>query len=120
MFERIRALIAHWQELKEIDAMSDRDLDDLGMSREQVRAFALMPADVPDRVAAMGRIFGLPEAELKRDHAMWIELLETCGHCSDRGACGLALAQGTLTRAADCGFCRNRGNFFALVQSAAA
>lgn len=114
MFERIRALIARWQELKEVDSLSDRDLDDLGMTRDQVRAFALMPEDVQDRVTAMGRIFGISEADLKRDHAMWIELLESCGQCYDRGACGLALAQSDLTRAADCGFCRNRDNFTAM------
>ena len=37
MLERIRALVDRWRELKEIDALTDRDLDDLGMTRAQVR-----------------------------------------------------------------------------------
>lgn len=119
MFDRVKALIARWQELKEIDALTDRDLDDLGMSREQVRAFARMPHDVPDRVLAMARIFGLSEAEVKADHARWLELLETCGHCGDRGACTLVLERGELTRPQECGFCLNAGSFAAQCRHAA-
>jgi hypothetical protein len=120
MFDRIRALIVRWHELKEIEALSERDLDDLGMTRDQVRAFAAMPPDVPDRVAAMGAIFGLNPAELKANHALWLDLLETCGGCGDRGACGLVLAKGDLGRAADCSFCRNRVTFEGLAARSAA
>jgi hypothetical protein len=120
MFDRIKALLQRWQEVKEIEALTDRDLDDLGMSRDQIRAFAAMPRDVADRVSAMGAIFGIPAAELRRDHAQWLDLLETCGHCGDRGACAVALAQGDLTHPRDCGFCPNRAAFAALAQPRAA
>ena len=53
MFDRIKALTHRWQDLKEIAQLSQRDLDDLGMTRDQVEAFARMPQDVPDRVRAM-------------------------------------------------------------------
>ena len=119
MFNRIKALLNRWHEIKEIEALTDRDLDDLGMSRDQVLAFARMPADLTQRVTAMGQIFGVPEVELKRDHAEWVELLSVCGHCADRGACGVVLERGDLSRPADAGFCPNRGSFAAFAERAA-
>ena len=107
MFERMKALIARWNELREVSALTDRDLVDLGMSRAQVEAFVRMPHDVPDRVLAMAEIFGLSETEVQADHAQWLELLETCGTCQDRGACKLVLERGELSRPQDCSFCLN-------------
>lgn len=111
MFERIKALIDRWNEVREVSALTDRDLDDLGMSRAQVEAFVRMPHDVADRVVAMARIFGLSEAEVKADHAEWLELLETCGTCHDRGACKLVLERGELSRPQECSFCLNSHQF---------
>ncbi len=111
MFERIKTLIDRWNEVREVSALTDRDLDDLGMSRAQVEAFVRMPHDVPDRVIAMARIFGLSEAEVKADHAAWLELLETCGTCRDRGACKLALERGDLSQPHECSFCLNTHAF---------
>lgn len=111
MFERIKALIERWNEVREVSALSDRDLDDLGMSRGQVEAFVRMPHDVPDRVIAMARIFGLSQTEVMADHAEWLELLETCGTCRDRGACKLVLERGELPRPQECSFCPNAHQF---------
>lgn len=111
MFDRIKALITRWHDLRDVDALSDRDLADLGMSRAQVTAFARMPQDVPDRVLAMARIFGLDEVAVKANHAEWLQLLETCGPCQDRGACALVLERGDLARPRECGFCRNAPHF---------
>ena len=116
MFNRIKTLIDRWNEVREVGALSDRDLDDLGMSRSQVEAFVRMPHDVPDRVVAMARIFGLDEAEVKANHAEWLELLETCGSCHDREACKLALDRGDLSRPQDCAFCLNAHAFDAKAQ----
>ena len=117
MFNRIKALIERWNEVREVGALSDRDLDDLGMSRAQVEAFVRMPHDVPDRVIAMARIFGLDEAEVKANHAEWLDLLETCGTCHDRGACKLVLERGDLSRPQDCSFCLNAHAFDTMVQA---
>ena len=111
MFNRIKALIERWHEVREVSALTDRDLNDLGMSRAQVEAFVRMPHDVPDRVIAMARIFGLDEAEVKENHAEWLDLLEVCGSCADRGACSLVLERGDLSRPQDCGFCLNHAAF---------
>ena len=111
MFERLRAMLHHHAEAAEIDALTDRDLDDLGMTRDQLRAFLRMPKDIGQRVTAMAAIFGVSEVELKRDHSQWLDLLTVCGHCADRAACASELAKGEAAHAADCGFCGNRESF---------
>ena len=119
MFDRIRALIDRLHEVQEVSALTDRDLDDLGMSRDQVLAFLKMPRDISDRVTAMGRIFGLSETELKHNHALWVDLLDTCGHCADRGACARLLAKGSGADPSEADFCGNRGAFTDLSRDAA-
>ena len=114
MFDRIRHLIDRLHEVQEVKALSDRDLDDLGMSREQVLGFLRMPRDISERVTAMGRIFGVPEVELKRDHVQWVELLTVCGHCADRAACARVLAKGEAAQPSEAHFCGNRGSFGAI------
>lgn len=107
MLSRIRALIDRWQQLKTVEALTDRDLADLGMTRAQVQDFIRMPPDVPDRVARMAAIFGIPEADLKANHAEYLELLGTCAHCRDRAACALTLARGAEARPSEVAFCPN-------------
>lgn len=111
MFDRIRALITRLHEVQEVNALSDRDLDDLGMTRAQVLDFLDMPRDINQRVTAMGAIFGLSERELKRDHGLWVEILSTCGHCADRTACTKLLAKGDQAKPGEATFCANRGAF---------
>jgi hypothetical protein len=107
MLDRIRALIHRLQDVAEINALTDREISDLGMSRDQVLDFLRMPQDITERVTAMAAIFGVPEAALRRDHAQWVELLATCGHCADRGACARVLAKGSAAVGADAPFCGN-------------
>lgn len=111
MFERIRNLMHRLRETTEVEALSDRDLEDLGLSRSQLLALLRMPQDISERVAAMGNIFGVAEEDLKHDHQQWVELLTVCGHCSDREACADVLAKGPLAQSADCGFCGNKASF---------
>ena len=120
MLERIRALVDRWRELKEIDALTDRDLDDLGMTRAQVTAFARMPHDAPDRMAAMAANFGISAENLRANHAQYLELLGTCGSCRDRATCALVLAKKALVRPSDCAFCPNAHDFAAMVGQVAA
>lgn len=119
MFDRIRSLIHRLHEVNEVAALTDRDLADLGMSRDQVLDFLRMPPDVADRVTAMGAIFGVPETELKRDHAQWVDLLSVCGHCASRGACARVLAKADAADPATVDFCGNRETFASLSPQAA-
>ncbi len=118
MLQAIRALIHRRREEKAVEALSDRDLADLGMSRAQVLHFLHMPADTPERLLAMARIFGLTEGEVKRDHGEWLDLVESCAACQDRAACALLLAKGTLANPRDAEFCPNRESFEAHWQAA--
>lgn len=118
MFDRIRALIDRLHEVQEVNSLSDHDLDDLGMSREQVLGFLKMPRDISERVTAMGRIFGVPEVDLKRDHSQWVDLLTVCGRCSDRAACAHVLAKGGAAQPSEATFCGNRAVFGSLTPDA--
>ena len=111
MFTRIRALLQRLVEVQEVNALTDRELDELGVSRAQVLDFLRMPRDTTQRVTAMGAIFGIPEAELTRDHAQWVELVSVCGHCADRHACAKVLAKGDAADPAQVTFCGNREAF---------
>jgi uncharacterized protein YjiS (DUF1127 family) len=113
MFERIKALVEKWRDLKEVDGLTDRDLDDLGMSRDQVQRFVRMPTDIADRVGHMAAIFGLDAADLQRNQQAYIDLLETCGTCTARAACSRVLDMGAAAKPEDCSFCRNAANFAA-------
>lgn len=120
MLERIRALVDRWREIKEIDALTDRDLDDLGLSRAQVQAFARIPPDTPDRMAAMAANFGISADDLRRNHAEYLDLLGTCGTCHDRATCALVLAKREIARPSDCAFCPNAHDFAAMTGRVAA
>lgn len=115
MFERIKALMDRWHDIKEINALTDRDLEDLGMSRDQVNAFARMPRDISDRVRHMAAVFGLSDAELQSNHEDYLGLLTTCGACRSRGQCAHVLAKGTEARPEEVDFCGNVPAFEARV-----
>lgn len=119
MLERIKAFVGRWRTLQEVGVLTDRDLDDLGMTRGQVEAFARMPHDAPDRMAAMAANFGISEAELKQNHAAYLDLLGTCGTCQDRATCAVVLSKKDLVRPSDCAFCPNAHDFAALTGRAA-
>jgi Family of unknown function (DUF6455) len=111
MFERIKSVLENLRRLKEVETLTDRDLDDLGMSRDQVLRFLQMPADIADRVRHMAQVFGLSEQEVQRDHGAYVALLETCGTCTERAACSHVLALGDEARPDLCRFCLNAPAF---------
>lgn len=107
MFERIQAMFAKWHQIKEIEALSPADLHDLGMTRDQVEFFVRMPADVPERMAKMASVFGLTEDQLKANQADYMDLLNVCGHCGARKACGKLLPHADTASRAEADFCPN-------------
>lgn len=113
MRERLQSVFARWRSLKEIEALSERDLSDIGLSRAEVIDFVQMPVDSPRRLAAMAEIFGLTEAELRAEHEAYLDLLRNCGHCGARRACSETLAHANQARPADCGFCPNAAEYAA-------
>lgn len=111
MFERIRHLMRKYRDLSEIAALSDRELADLGVSRDQAVSLASIPDDVAGRVTAMARIFGISETELLRDRAEWVELIETCGHCATLAECRRFMAGGARGGPGAVDFCPNKAHF---------
>ena len=107
MFTRIKTLMTRWQDAQEIDAMTARELDDLGMTRDQVLAFSRMPPDIADRITHMAAIFGLSDADLHRNQQDYRDILSTCSTCRDRAKCSHLLARGTDVWPSEASFCLN-------------
>lgn len=111
MLERIRRILDRVQDMRAIAALSDRELIDLGLSRDQAINMAALPQDVPGRVTAMARIFGISEQELLRDRNEWVELLETCHACTELAACRRLLRDPSGATPRHAAFCPNREHF---------
>ncbi|WP_235840968.1 DUF1127 domain-containing protein [Cereibacter ovatus] len=107
MLERVRAFFDQWHRLQEVHALTDRDLEDLGITRWQIEQFARMPENVGDRLLQMAQVFGLDPVALQHDYADYLDLLEVCTHCGSVKACKCALADADHLRPEDCGFCPN-------------
>jgi uncharacterized protein YjiS (DUF1127 family) len=112
MFDRIRALRARARSIADVQALSDRELADLGMGRDQAVKLAAAPADTVDRMA---RIFAVDPELLHRDRGTMMALAETCADCGARDTCAATLALETAlpgsVAASDCGFCANAADY---------
>jgi len=113
MIERFPEFFRRTRDQHELMGLSDRELADLGVTRAQALELAHLPEDVPGRVQAMGRIFGLSEAELADNRDLWHELLQSCRHCTHLPQCARFLASGEGTPE-QAGFCPNHDEFAAL------
>lgn len=123
MFERIRQIFDRWHALEELAQMSDSDLHDLGVTRDQALTLATMPRDVPQRLRTMAAIFGLTEDDLHRDHATWLEVTETCANCGARPACRRMLDREAVFEGSvlpgEVAFCPNAQTYRAMAQAQA-
>lgn len=116
MIDRLRALFRRSRDLNDLNAMSDHELADLGVSRAQAMDLARLPDDVPGRVAAMARLFGLTEDQLSADRDVWHALVQTCNHCEQLPKCARFMAA-EASYAEDALFCPNRRAFNDLVSA---
>lgn len=107
----LQQLLKRYRDLSVIAELSERELADIGVSREQALHLAAMPRDVPGRITAMARIFGIAEEALQRDRAAWMEMLEVCDGCRELPACRRLLMLGDFATPEEAGFCPNRACF---------
>ncbi|GAB4262243.1 MAG: hypothetical protein Kow0013_07590 [Pararhodobacter sp.] len=111
IIERLRGIARRHRDLRDLSALSDLDLSDLGVSRDQAVALAALPDDVAGRVTAMGRVFGVDEAHLHANRAAWIDMLENCAHCGALPACRHFMASPDGSAAEAARFCPNAAEF---------
>jgi hypothetical protein len=93
MLDTLRRVLARWEALSVAGGPTDRDLAELGLSRDQADRLAALPPGVPARMRGIAAIFGLPPAAIEANRADWIELAEICSGCGEGRACGAALAE---------------------------
>ncbi|MFN3643927.1 MAG: DUF1127 domain-containing protein [Gemmobacter sp.] len=106
MLDRLRNLIGARRARDEIDAMSDRDIADIGLSRSEMTEFARMSAAIPARMTRMASLFGVTGAGVAADRPTYLEALGRCARCSAARTCARAFAEGSATPSA-VGFCPN-------------
>lgn len=87
-------------------ALSDQELHDLALSRSDIAQFLNQPADTPERMARMARIFGMDSKTLREDATSYREMAQVCGHCESRKTCAEKIWQDGITRQ-DIDFCPN-------------
>ena len=122
MMERFLRMFRLSRDMHEIEAMTDSDLADLGVSRTEALSLAALPDDVPGRVATMARIYGLEVDDLLADRRVWHELLHGCNHCTDLATCHRFMAREDQEAPVDPAaltFCPNRETFAHLSQALA-
>lgn len=111
VIERLRGIARCHRDLRELDRLSERELTDLGVTRDQAKALAALPDDIPGRVEAMGRVFWLDEVALHRDRNAWTEMLETCARCGAVPACQRLMTENHQSASAAREFCPNAAGF---------
>lgn len=103
----IEDMLARWQAEREVDALSARDLTELGLSRPEAHTLARTPPEVTGRVARMASVFGLTTADIQRDLPTYRELVAACATCSHVGECRDRLQDAAQLSPDDVEFCPN-------------
>ena len=111
MLAELQRIFRRHRDLDAVAALTDRELADIGLSREQALHLAALPKDVPERVIAMARIFGVPEDELQRNRAEWMDMLQVCDTCQHLPACQHLLFLEEFAMPESAGFCPNKPVF---------
>lgn len=114
MLDRLSHILRRWTALSVTGGPTDRDLAELGLTRDQADRLARLPRTVPERMTAMAAIFGLTPEDLERNRAGWIEIAETCAECRHKGECRDMLAKGEAATRDDTGFCPNAAHYAGL------
>ncbi|MCX7888990.1 MAG: DUF1127 domain-containing protein [Rhodobacteraceae bacterium] len=101
----------------EIDALSARDLDEIGLSRGELHRIVDAPADVVVRQGLMAGRFGLTDLDFQFNRHDYAASLAQCGACAAAVECA-AFLDDPGAPAAEARFCPNRDIFAALARHA--
>jgi hypothetical protein len=103
--------------VREVDTLSERDLHELGLSRDEARAFARIPPEVTARVARMASVYGLGADDIQHDIPGYRALVAACATCGRAGECRDRLEDAARLTPADMAFCPNAATFGRLASS---
>jgi hypothetical protein len=114
MLDHLSRILHRWTALSVTGGPTDRDLADLGLTRDQADRLANLPRAVPERMAAMAAIFGLSQAELEASCDDWLSLAEACADCRHKGECRRTLDRGPAASRTETDFCPNAAHYAGL------
>ena len=112
MFEWIRN-DKHARNRQEVAALDERELNDIGVTREALEYLIEVDPAVYGRMNRMAVLHGLTPRDLQVDRADFTHLAHTCDHCSAKRRCDQTLGK-EETSVADTGFCPNHGAYEAM------
>jgi uncharacterized protein YjiS (DUF1127 family) len=69
MLEKFRQFVKHYRELQEIDQLGPEELDDLGLTRDELKLLVQAPEKVTERQMAMAARFGLTADDFSQQPA---------------------------------------------------
>lgn len=73
------------------EALSDEDLADLGLNRDDYRILVKGGPGARNRLVAMARTFGLSEADIDKHRGVALDLAEACATCGEARTCQKAI-----------------------------
>jgi hypothetical protein len=113
MFERLREYLERTGPGDEIAALTERDLAEIGVTRDALRIAATAPREVTERMTAMAFRHGLVPDDFDSYRADVAGLVESCAGCASLGACRAYLADADAP-ASEADFCPNHVTYAAL------
>lgn len=116
MFEWIRRNTDRRRNLREIAALDERDLADIGLGREALEHLVVTNPGVYEQMDRMGALHGLTHSDLQNDRAEFAALVAVCEDCAAKSRCQGALGRAE-TSVADVGFCPNHGAYAGMVRA---
>ncbi len=118
MLDRLKTMMDHLRDHLEIERMDARELEELGLSRGQLHEIVDTPEKVAARMAAMAQRHGVMVEDLETFRQDYAELLHTCAHCRETGACADFLRDPRAPATAAT-FCPNHAEYQALARTPA-
>ena len=84
---KLRDFLSRERTRAEIEAMSDREVADIGLDRSDLYSFAATRPQMRMQMLRMAEKFGLAEEEVSRPRWRALECVHTCRTCSQPNAC---------------------------------
>ena len=84
---KLRDFLIQERSRAEIDAMSDKEVSDLGLDRADLHSFAAARPQLRMQMLRMAETFGLDEADVTRPRWRALEVVHACRTCTRPEAC---------------------------------